>query len=60
MVSLFKIAHFCKPPLTGVASLEADSGLEDCCCNIALVLKNSVRRRVFPQRGFFRFVFFLR
>jgi hypothetical protein len=25
-----------------------------------LVLKNSVRRRVFPQGNFFRFVFFLR
>src|SRR5438552_19194596 len=26
--------------------------------NIALVLKNSLRRRVFPQGSFFRFVFF--
>jgi hypothetical protein len=27
-------------------------------CNRELVLKNSVRRRVFPQGSFFRFVFF--
>ena len=30
----------------------------DCCRNIALVLKNSVRRRVFPQGSFFPFVLF--
>src|SRR5438128_997462 len=29
----------------------------DGCCKVALVLKNSLRRRVFPQGSFFRFVF---
>src|SRR5207237_8101383 len=34
------------------------SPLENCWCNGELVLKNSLRRRVFPQGSFFRFVFF--
>jgi hypothetical protein len=38
-----------RPPVVGVNE-----------CNGELVLKNSVRRRVFPQGSFFRFVFFLR
>src|SRR5439155_12476712 len=36
---------------------QAISPLENCWRNGELVLKNSLRRRVFPQGSFFRFVF---
>ena len=55
------------PPRVGIVTegqtvnfLEQAQEVRDCWCKRLLVLKNSVRRRVFPQGSFFRFVFFLR